>query len=98
MGPLPTDTDQLVFKALQTYDNGEVVRWIDAAPQGAPEPEHPAPVLTLTPADTNSAATTSSDAGSSAGIWGVALGIAGIVLGTIGIVVGLRNRRNAAAG
>jgi uncharacterized protein YcnI len=98
MGPLPTDTDELVFKALQTYDNGEVVRWIDTAPTGAPEPEHPAPVLTLTPADTNSAATTSSDAGSSTGIWGVALGIAGIVLGTIGIVVGLRNRRNTAAG
>lgn len=98
MGPLPTDTDELVFKALQTYDNGEVVRWIDTAPKGAPEPDHPAPVLALTPADTNSAATTSSDAGSSTGIWGVALGIAGIVLGTIGIVVGLRNRRNAAAG
>jgi len=49
MGPLPTDTDELVFKALQTYDNGEVVRWIDTAPPGAPEPEHPAPVLKLTP-------------------------------------------------
>jgi uncharacterized protein YcnI len=32
MGPLPTDTDQLIFKTLQTYDNGEVVRWIDTAP------------------------------------------------------------------
>jgi hypothetical protein len=83
---------------LQPYDNGEVVRWIDTAPKGAPEPDHPAPVLALTPADTNSAATTSSDAGSSTGIWGVALGIVGIVLGTIGIVVGLRNRRNAASG
>jgi len=50
MGPLPTDTTKLVFKALQTYDSGEVVRWIDTAPPGAPEPEHPAPVLTLTPA------------------------------------------------
>jgi periplasmic copper chaperone A len=50
MGPLPTDTNKLVFKALQTYDSGEVVRWIDTVPPGAPEPEHPAPVLTLTPA------------------------------------------------
>jgi len=50
MGPLPTDTNELVFKALQTYDSGEVVRWIDTAPPGAPEPEHPAPMLTLTPA------------------------------------------------
>ncbi|MGH3865503.1 MAG: YcnI family protein [Pseudonocardiaceae bacterium] len=50
MGPLPTDTNELVFKALQTYDNGEVVRWIDTAPPGAPEPDRPAPVLMLTPA------------------------------------------------
>jgi diadenosine tetraphosphatase ApaH/serine/threonine PP2A family protein phosphatase len=41
MGPLPEDTDQLVFKALRTYDDGEVVRWIDTAAAGAPEPEHP---------------------------------------------------------
>jgi uncharacterized protein YcnI len=95
MGPLPTDTDQLVFKALQTYDNGEVVRWIDTAPEGAPEPKHPAPVLTLTPADTALGAATT---GSSAGIWGVVLGSVGIVLGIIGIVVGLRNRRSTTAG
>jgi uncharacterized protein YcnI len=31
MGPLPTDTAELVFKALQSYDNGEVVRWIETA-------------------------------------------------------------------
>jgi uncharacterized protein YcnI len=98
MGPLPTDTDQLVFKALQTYDNGEVVRWIDTAPEGAPEPDHPAPVLKLTPADVTPAATTSIGAGSSAAIWGVTLGAVGIVLGIIGIAVGLRNRRSAAAG
>ncbi len=95
MGPLPTDTDQLVFKALQTYDSGEVVRWIDTAPPGAPEPDHPAPVLTLTPADADPAAATT---GSSPGVWGVVLGGVGIVLGIVGIVVGLRNRRSAPAG
>lgn len=46
-GPLPTDADRLVFRALQTYDNGEVVRWIEEAVEGGPEPEHPAPVLSL---------------------------------------------------
>ncbi|MGH4010288.1 MAG: YcnI family protein [Pseudonocardiaceae bacterium] len=91
MGPLPTDTDQLVFKALQTYDNGEVVRWIDTAPPGGAEPDHPAPVLKLTPAGTSPAATTSSDSGSS-NTPGVVLGIAGIVLGTVGIGLGLMNR------
>jgi uncharacterized protein YcnI len=49
MGTLPTDTDQLVFKALQTYESGEVVRWIDVPAPGAAEPEHPAPVLKLVP-------------------------------------------------
>ncbi|MGH3934254.1 MAG: YcnI family protein [Pseudonocardiaceae bacterium] len=93
LGPLPTDTDQLVFKALQTYDNGEVVRWIDTAPPGAAEPEHPAPVLTLTPADTTvTTATTSGDLDSS-NTEGVVLGIVGIVLGIVGIGLGLLNRR-----
>jgi uncharacterized protein YcnI len=45
VGPLP-EVDQLVFKALQTYDGGEVVRWIDET-TGSEEPEHPAPVLKL---------------------------------------------------
>ncbi|MGK4582267.1 YcnI family copper-binding membrane protein [Kitasatospora sp. HPMI-4] len=50
LGALPTDTDKLTFKALQTYDNGDIVRWIDEAKDGQPEPAHPAPVLTLTKA------------------------------------------------
>ena len=33
MGPLPTDTDQLLFPAVQTYDDGAVVRW-DQPPAG----------------------------------------------------------------
>lgn len=49
MGPLPTDTDQLMFKADQTYSNGEVVKWEEAPAEGAAEPEHPAPTLQLTP-------------------------------------------------
>ncbi|MEU0808899.1 YcnI family protein [Streptomyces sp. NPDC005970] len=47
VGALPDDADQLVFKALQTYDDKEVVRWIEAPKEGAPEPENPAPVLKL---------------------------------------------------
>jgi periplasmic copper chaperone A len=45
LGRLPEDTDQLVFKAIQTYDNKEVVRWIEETKEGAEEPESPAPVL-----------------------------------------------------
>ncbi|WP_018636754.1 YcnI family copper-binding membrane protein [Parafrankia elaeagni] len=50
-GPLPEDADQVVFKALQTYSDGEIVRWIDVAGPGGDEPEHPAPAITLTAAD-----------------------------------------------
>ncbi|MGH3328844.1 MAG: YcnI family protein [Streptomycetales bacterium] len=49
LGPLP-DTDRLVFKAVQTYDTGEAVRWIEVPEPGAAEPDHPAPALTLGPA------------------------------------------------
>ena len=47
-GQLPDDTDQLTFKTLQTYSDGNVVRWIEQTQKGAEEPESPAPVLTLT--------------------------------------------------
>lgn len=43
VGPLP-DGERLVFKVVQTYDSGEVVRWIDEAPDA----EHPAPSLSVT--------------------------------------------------
>lgn len=49
-GPLPKDTDSIVFKALQTYSDGNVVRWIDLRQPGQAEPDHPAPVLHLTSA------------------------------------------------
>ncbi|WP_190108090.1 YcnI family copper-binding membrane protein [Streptomyces cinnamoneus] len=47
VGQLPTDADELVFKALQTYSDDDVVRWIDASTPGGHEAEHPAPVLKL---------------------------------------------------
>lgn len=49
VGRLP-DSGEMVFRAIQTYDSGEVVRWIEQAAEGAPEPERPAPVLKLIPA------------------------------------------------
>lgn len=46
VGPLPA-VDRVVFKALQTYDDGRISRWIDEPADGAPEPESPAVVLRL---------------------------------------------------
>ncbi|WP_306328546.1 YcnI family copper-binding membrane protein [Streptomyces venezuelae] len=50
LGQLPEDADQLVLKAVQTYDNKEVVRWIEEQKEGAEEPQNPAPVLKLSAA------------------------------------------------
>ncbi|NEB36775.1 YcnI family protein [Streptomyces sp. SID14515] len=50
VGALPEDADQLVFKAIQTYDNKEVVRWIEEPTAGGEEPDSPAPVLKLSAA------------------------------------------------
>jgi uncharacterized protein YcnI len=62
MGPLPTDTDTLVFKAIQTYTGGEVVRWDEIQQKGAAEPEHPAPTVHLTKAETTENSTGSAPA------------------------------------
>lgn len=94
MGPLPTDTDQIVFKADQTYSNGEVVKWEDEPAEGA-EPEHPAPTLKLTPKDTTTTAgltaqqkpIVTSTASSSDGTARLLGGI-GIAAGVIGVGVG----------
>lgn len=53
-GPLPK-APTMVFKALQTYSDGTVVRWIDLPSPGGPEPEHPAPTLSLSPPPATSA-------------------------------------------
>jgi uncharacterized protein YcnI len=55
-GVLP-DASSLTFKALQTYSDGNVVRWIQTVPPGAPEPDSPAPILTLLPAENTTSTT-----------------------------------------
>jgi uncharacterized protein YcnI len=96
LGPLP-ETDQMIFKALQTYSDGTVVRWIDEPVAGGAEPEHPAPVLKLSPAaasgGTAPATTTAAAEGDGNG---TAWGIAGMVLGLIALLLGLLAYRRAA--
>ncbi|MFF9480535.1 YcnI family protein [Streptomyces sp. NPDC014733] len=98
VGQLPDHADQIVFKALQTYDNKEVVRWIEPAKKGAPEPENPAPVLALTPpaggadgaGDAKPAATTTAAADASGSdSTARVLGVVGIVVGIIGVGFGV---------
>lgn len=80
--------DVLTFPAIQTYDNGDVVRWI-----GAPDSEAPAAQVTLTePVADHHAADEDSDEAESAGedddgapTW---LAVLGVVLGGAGLAVG----------
>jgi uncharacterized protein YcnI len=84
--------EELTFKAVQTYDNGEVVRWI-----GAPESEHPAPqVLVLPPKGAEEPTTinnknlplTSSDSSDSGGSSDKGLAIAALIVAVIALLLG----------
>lgn len=47
LGQLP-ESGEMVFRAVQTYSSGEVVKWNEVSVDDSVEPEHPAPVLSLT--------------------------------------------------
>jgi uncharacterized protein YcnI len=94
MGPLPSDTAKLYFKALQTYTDKagktNVVRWIDM-PSGSTEPAHPAPSITLAKSAVPQAAPVVKNSGDSGNA--TAFGVAGLVAGLLGLgtaIVALR--------
>jgi uncharacterized protein YcnI len=101
--PMPTGESQVAFKAIQTYSNGDVVRWIDLQQAGQPQGEHPAPVVTLTtstaPASTAHTSAAPGGTASSSGTDGLsrALGIAGLLVGLLALLLALmltmRSRR-----
>ena len=81
---------KLTFKAVQTYDNGEVVRWI-----GPPDAEEPAPQVALTSAGATeehaadvqpASATDDGDDDDGAPMW---LAIVALLVGALGLVAGI---------
>lgn len=90
MGPLPK-VDKMVFKALQTYSDGTVVRWIDPPAGDGAEPESPAPVLTLLPAAAGAAATPATDnplaVGDAKGSGTDWYGVAGLIAGVLALLL-----------
>lgn len=101
--PMPTGESQVAFKAIQTYSNGDVVRWIDLQQPGQPAPAHPAPVVTLTTGTAPAAAAQSGSVPASSGSTGgsTALGLAGLVVGLLACLLALmvaRQNRRLAAG
>lgn len=104
MGQLPTDVDSLPLPAVQTYDDGEAVRWIETAADA----QHPAPRLLLSAAGADSHGTGSHGADSPAAppagsgddesgdvLAGVALGVALLALLAAGAAI-VASRRGPA--
>ncbi|HEV7213466.1 MAG TPA: YcnI family protein [Blastococcus sp.] len=103
VGPIPK-VDSLTFSAVQTYSDGKQVAWIEPTVAGAPEPAHPAPVLTLTgasaaaptaaasAADHTAHATTASSSG--AATW---IALVALLVGLVGVVLGWDARRRTVA-
>ena len=97
LGVVP-DVPSVSFKAIQTYSDGSVVKWVQPTKEGQPEPEHPAPVLTIGAAAPASSASSSAptvaaaaqsstnDGDSNSGVW---FGVGGIAVGVIALLVAL---------
>jgi periplasmic copper chaperone A len=79
----------LTFKAVQTYDSGEVVRWI-----GPPDSDEPAPQVELTAAEEEGGAAApaapqpAADSGGDDG-GGDTLSIIALIVGAAGLAAGL---------
>jgi uncharacterized protein YcnI len=89
--PMPTGEGQVAFKAIQTYSNGDIVRWIDLQQPGLPAPEHPAPIVTLTTAKApvRAAGTGTTTGGSSTDGLTRALALASLIIGVLAILLAL---------
>jgi uncharacterized protein len=94
---LPDDADALTFPAIQTYSNGKTVNWVEVTPAGGPEPDNPAPVLTLTQSDQGGATTPTTAATSGSASSAVkqsdvdnakTIAIVGVIVGALGLVAG----------
>jgi uncharacterized protein YcnI len=103
LGRFP-DVDELSFSTVQTYSDGTESAWIEPTVQGQPEPERPAPVLSLAAAsdsaaagtgDTTAAADHTHDGGTTNEPAGLALFLALLALfvGGSGVVLGWAARR-----
>jgi uncharacterized protein YcnI len=91
VGQMPSTATSVTLKALQTYANGNIVRWIED-----PSGENPAPVLqitsgsgTATTPSSTPAATTTKTASKSSVDSAKSVGIVALIVGILGLLVGL---------
>jgi periplasmic copper chaperone A len=106
-GPLPKPRT-IELPAVQTYADGEVVKWNQPTPASGEEPEYPAPTFVITAAEPGSAddheaaaAPTTGDAAASAtdstDPLARALGIGGLVVGIAGVATAVVAVRRSSA-
>ncbi len=100
-GPFP-DAESLTFPVVQTYSDGSESAWIEPTVDGQAEPEHPAPVLSLTAettTDTTGGAADETAAHSHDEVTGAPAGVAlflailALVVAIAGVVLGWRATR-----
>ncbi|RBY74686.1 nuclear export factor GLE1 [Blastococcus sp. TF02-09] len=106
-GAFPDDADQLTFPTVQTYSDGTESAWIEPTVDGQPEPERPAPVLSLTgsasdgdsaaSAGTATAAEVEDDGPSGVAVTALVLAVLGLLAGLGGLALGLAARRRTVA-
>jgi uncharacterized protein YcnI len=92
-GPIPTG-HRLVFKALQYYSDGTVVRWIDPPGPGG-EAAHPAPVVVIGRGDDAARAVRVASGDGDNGwitVGAFVVGLLGLASGTVALVL-VRRRR-----
>ncbi len=104
VGPLPYTT-QIVFTAVETFANGDVVHWNETKTQDDPEPGVPAPLLQLTPptapvapgalsgaeVEANARLQSQLDSAHTTAVLGLVVGALGLIVG--GVALGSRRRR-----
>jgi uncharacterized protein YcnI len=99
-GPFP-EADALTFNVVQGYSDGTETAWIEPTVAGQAEPEHPAPVLSLSgaAADTHggtaagTTTTAADDGGNGTAVAALVVGIAGLLAGLAGLALGWSARR-----
>ncbi len=94
---MPDKPSTLTFKALQTYSNGEVVRWI-----GPPDADEPAPQVKLTAANAEGEAAHAGDEAANVDVDvdeddGDTLAVIALIVGGLGLLAGAAGSHHSAA-
>jgi uncharacterized protein YcnI len=97
-GPFP-DVGSLSFNVVQRYSDDTEVAWIEPTVAGQPEPQHPAPVLSLSaasngaPGNDTGTTTAGTDGGDTTARVALVLAVLGLLAGLAGLFLGLAARR-----